>query len=368
MKLSAAVATSVALLCLTGPSLPGPAGLFGVKPAAAAPESEDDLISRGVALRKDGDDQAARDLFRKAYERSHSPRAAGQLGLAEQALGRWEEAEIHLREALRAPNDPWVKKNHDALTRDMVIIKGHVARLEISGQPEGAEVVVNGHVVGKLPLEGPISITAGEVDLEARSPGYQHEVRKLTLAGGQYQQIVVRLQKDEPAATQATPVAPSTIVATPPPAEPTPPAPATNPAAPAPADQPPSSLRLVATWGALGLAGAGLAVGITSSVIRSSKLSQFKSDGCSIDMGRAVDTMTDVASAHCQSLLDSYNGTRTWQIVGFVSAGVFAATWLALFLTEPSTPSGAHGSVAHTRSFTCGPTGNMTGAACLFSM
>ena len=368
MNLRALTAAAAALLCLLGTAR---SGSLAVTTALAAEESDDAVIARGVALRKEGDDQAARELFMKVYERSHSARAAGQLGLAEQALGRWEEAEAHLREALRSPNDSWVKKNHDALSRDMLLIKAHIARVEIVGDPEGAEILVNGRTVGKLPLSGPISTSAGSVDIEARAPGYQHEMRTLTLTGGQYQRLVMRLQKDEPApSATATPVPPSSIVSAPPPETPSR---ATPPAGAKPSvDDQPSPIRPIAKWTALGLAGAGLAVGITSTVVRANKLDSFKSangGGCVEMNGRAVDPDGNPVAA-CQGLLDSYKSMRTWQIVGFVSAGGCAATWLALFLTEPPSSAEPRAGVARAHSFVCSPTAdaNGAGAACMFTM
>lgn len=98
--------------------------------AAQEQENEEQLISRGVQLRKDGDDQSARDVFRQAYDRFPSPKAACQLGLAEQALGRWDEAEAHLREGPRATDDPWVKKNREAPSRDLAMVKTACCRCE----------------------------------------------------------------------------------------------------------------------------------------------------------------------------------------------------------------------------------------------
>ena len=53
----------------------------------------------------------------------------------------------------------------------MLVIKGHIARVEVLGEPTGAEIVVNGRTVGRLPLPDSISTSAGEVDIEARAPG-----------------------------------------------------------------------------------------------------------------------------------------------------------------------------------------------------
>jgi len=374
MKISSVAATSIPVLyvCLVAPTWHAP---FDGGRADAATESETTIISRGVALRKEGDDLGACDVFHQAYEQFHSARAAGQLGLAEQALGRWAEAEAHVREALRSPNDPWVRKNHDTLSHDMLIITAHVARLEILGQPEGAEIVVNGRAAGRLPLASPVTTSVGEVDLEARAPGFQPEVRKMTLTGGQYQRVVIRLQKEQ--APEARVVATSETSG--PPLAKVPSAGGVaspdGSASPSGASGPPASeegssaVRPIAKWTALGLSGAGLALGVASTVYRANKLSSFKSAHggvCSEMTGRAVDR-DGVPVPECQGLLDSYNGARTWQYVGFISAGALAATWLVLMLTEPASP-GAHTNVARGPSLSCGPSPDLSGAVCLLSM
>jgi tetratricopeptide (TPR) repeat protein len=369
MKLSsvAAISVPVVYLCFVAPTWQAP---FAGARANAASGSENEMISRGVALRKEGDDQAACEIFRQAYERFHSARAAGQLGLAEQALGRWSEAEAHVREALRSPADPWVRKNHDALSHDMLVITAHVARIEILGQPEGAEIVVNGRAAGRLPLASPVTTSAGEVDLEARAEGFQPEVKKLTLTAGQYQRVVIRLQKSQ--TPEARVVPPAAMVTTPPAGavasrqvSPPPSAASGQPAS----EEPASGIRPIAKWTALGLSGAGLALGVASTVYRANKLSAFKSAHggvCSEMAGRAVDH-DGLPVPECQGLLDSYNGARTWQFVGFISAGAFAATWLALMLTEPP-PAGAPTNVAHRPSLSCGPSPDLSGAVCLLSL
>src|SRR5262245_7061850 len=60
------------------------------------------LIKSGVSLREQGKDEAALREFQRAHELSRAPRALAQIALAEQALGRWIDAEAHLEEALTA--------------------------------------------------------------------------------------------------------------------------------------------------------------------------------------------------------------------------------------------------------------------------
>lgn len=378
LKGTVAVTTLVALICLGSPVRVGPVRL-GAGVAVAATETEEDLVSRGVKLRKTGNDIEAAEVFRKAYERFHTPRSAAQLGLAEQALGRWEDAETHVTEALRADDDAWVQRNREALRSAMVVIKEHIARIEILGEPAGAEILVNGRPVGRLPLSRIITTSAGEVDIEARAAGWKREVRKVTLTGGQYQRLVMRMEKDTPATT-ATTGTPRTDAVTP----------VSEPAHPvtqggdggsgavanggegadAGQQSQPVQVRPVLKWTALGLAVASVGVGVGASIVRSNKLAEFgrAHDGdCEDRNRRGVDKNTGMEIGACQGPLDTYYTARTWQVVGFVSAGVFAAAWAALMLTEsddaPATATARRGNDGP-RLLACGLFGDLRGATC----
>ena len=304
---------------------------------AGASNEADGLIRHGIELRKAHDDEGAAREFQKAYDLVHTPRAAGQLGLAEQALGRWEDAERHVGEALHAAGDAWVVKNRGILDEALGAIQGHLARIEVIGDPEGADVSVNGRVVGKLPLKEVVRVSAGEVDVELHAPGYVPTQRTLTIVAGQYQRLVLHLTKeasagDVPSVTkvavdqrptsESTPVTP--LVATP------------------PAADEPSTARSVLKWSAAGLAGVGLVVGIVATVEHGNNVSAFDSHTptCFDNNGMAVDK-NKVPVPECQASLDSYRRDQTWAIVGFAGAGAFAVTWLVLQLTEGPHPAAA---------------------------
>ncbi len=320
---------------------------------ASADDAAERLIRRGVQLRKAHDDESAARAFQKAYDQVHSPRSAGQLGLAEQALGRWEDAERHVSEALHAADDAWVSKNQATLAGALGIIQGHLGRIEVSGDPEGAEVSINGHSAGKLPLANAVPVSAGEVDVDLRAPGYTPSQRTLTIVAGQYQRLVMHLAKEnagpmgaseqpksvagEKAAEGGTPVAAAPAVAL---------GSIRTSAAVEPIG--PSTARTVVKWSAAGVAGLGLAVGITATILHSRNVSAFDSNpmSCADDNGTAVLQSTGKPGPPaCQSALDAYRSDKTWAIVGYVGAGVFAATWLVLQLTEGSSPASA--SVEH---------------------
>jgi len=333
-------------------------GIGGGRVFAADPAQEaEKLLRHGVELRRLHNDEGAAREFQKAYDLVRSPRAAAQLGLAKQALGLWEEAERYVGEAVRAAGDAWVAKNRGALDEALGTIQKHLGRIEVIGDPEGADVSVNGRSIGKLPLAGAVRVSAGEVDVDVQAPGYSPAQRTVTLIGGQYQRVVIHLAKVEPGPTTAVPppVKPGSEP-TPAPPEPTPP--------PARAvGGGPSGARIALKWTAAGLAAAGLAAGVIGVVLHGDNVSKFDDHPCrnKNGVGVLVDGTPDTT---CQSLLDSLQTDQKIAIVGFVAAGAFAATWLALMLTEPpSAPRPAEHAAA--RRLSCAPSVGTIGLSCL---
>ncbi|MBC8132527.1 MAG: PEGA domain-containing protein [Deltaproteobacteria bacterium] len=149
--------------------------------ARAADPAEDELNRQGVDARKRDDDAAALALFRKAYELHHSPRSAAQMGLAEIALGQWTDAEAHLREALGGTTDPWIQKNERVLRDSLARVQEEFGTIQVLGGPNGAEVMVEGKVLGTLPMHKPGRVRTGECRFEVRAPGYVSATRTVTI-------------------------------------------------------------------------------------------------------------------------------------------------------------------------------------------
>jgi hypothetical protein len=290
---------------------------------------------------------------------SRTPKAVAQVGLAEQALGRWEDADVHLAEALRATNDPWISKNRKTLEDAMTVIKQHVARVEVVAEPAGADILVNGKKVGTAPLPGAVRVSAGEVTVEARSAGYMTASHSVHLVGGQYQSVVLRLQKEAaPEAAKKSETGDGegregeSKVVTPP---------ATD-------EQGPTTARIVAKWAALGLGGAGLATGVAFSFIHSNRVSDFDNASnmnCADNGGTAVHKDNGTLAPECQDALDGYKNARIWQIAGFAAAGVFTATWAVLALTESSGGAqAAASSKSRATRWACAPALGVTQVSC----
>jgi hypothetical protein len=147
-------------------------------------DESDDLIQRGVELRRKGNDAEALDVFKRAYAIRQTGRSSAQLGLAEQALGMWTDAEGHITAALEHTDEPWIKKNRAALAKALSVVASHLGSLDVLGSPAGAEIVINGQAVAVLPLKTPLRVTAGTVPVTVRSKGYVEVTRVLDVPAG----------------------------------------------------------------------------------------------------------------------------------------------------------------------------------------
>ena len=131
-----------------------------------------ELIKEAVGLRRQGKDAEALRKLQEAYETDKSPRVIAQIGLAEQALGRWVPAFEHLTEALEAKKDPWIAKNRSTIAQALATVAERVGKVEILGGSAGAEVHIDGVARGTLPLQGPLILTTGTITIDLLAPGF----------------------------------------------------------------------------------------------------------------------------------------------------------------------------------------------------
>ncbi|HXI54849.1 MAG TPA: PEGA domain-containing protein [Polyangia bacterium] len=173
--------------------------LLGASTAHAAEDAEpakvEDLIRRGIELRRSDHDNRALPLFQEAYERAPSPRTAAQLGLVEMALGYKLEAERHLAEAVGSRRDLWVNKNRGVLEESLTTVRAAIGEVVITG-PSGADVTVSGKNVGRLPMVAPLRLGEGPATIEAAAPGYRPDRQSVTVVGGKQVQVTFNLQRD----------------------------------------------------------------------------------------------------------------------------------------------------------------------------
>jgi hypothetical protein len=298
--------------------------------AFAQAEDPEAVYKQGIELRKQSKDEEALAKFKKAWELGKSPKARAQMALAEQALGRWADAESHLLEALAQKDDPWIVKQKKTLDDSLAEIGKPLGSLEVVCAVEGAEVFLNGTKIGVTPMKKPARVEAGTWTLEVKKADYYPVSKSVTVSpnGTAHAEIEMKLFKVDPTPVEPPPPAPPVATAAPPP--PVQPPPSQVVAPPPVPETPPSTTQRTLGYVSLGVGAAFLVVGAASIVERNSKARSYNDDASCPGTGSGAN------AGACQDKIDS---THTWQtigIVGFVGAGVLVGTGITLIATSPS--------------------------------
>lgn len=190
--------------------LPLGALLTGSLPAAAQPREcverrVDREVDRAAEERLAGHGLEAFNRVTALLARCPSPRVRVQVALAEQSLRRWQDAYLHLREAM-ASTDPWIVAHREPLSRALSEVTAHMPQLAPRTNVPGATLRVNSLAVGTLPLATPFVLVRGAATLEVEAPGYLPVRRAVTVGIDEVFQELLPL---EPApAAPAAPIAP----------------------------------------------------------------------------------------------------------------------------------------------------------------
>jgi hypothetical protein len=262
---------------------------------ADGPGQTDALIEQGLALREQGRDREALALFEHAHALDPSPRAEVQVALAQQALGRWLEAEQGLLQALATtPRDPWIERNRPALEQALATVRNRLAWLTVDSEIPGTEVRIEGRAPIALPMLQPLRVPAGAVVVEARAAGYEPIVRTVEIHAGERARLefLLAMAHVAPGASTASPIGPE-------------------------------------AWILLGTAGAFLAGGVAANVVRETYAVKYDSQSCISVPGKSRDDVcgSDGSTARTATVLE---------VVGYSAAGVAAAATAYLFLAQPA--------------------------------
>jgi hypothetical protein len=305
--------------------------------------SEAALMRRGLDLRQKGQDEAALQEFRRAYELSKTGHALAQIALAEQALGRWLEAESHLIEALTL-RESWIGKNKKHLDQALNDIQGHLGSLELPGEAKAGTVKVDGVQMATLPLTAPLRVPAGSVALEVQAPGYLPIIRNVV--------VPARGLAREHLSFVAIPVAKPLSRVIPPPqigvgAETT--EVVARPLAARPTWGPARTVGVILGVAALG----ALSAGAYFHVIHESRAKSYKSNGCE----------SDNPPADCKSQYDSIHMDGYIAIGGYAGGAVLAGLATYLLVRSPSPSTDQVATAATGFRFQCSPAAGL-GVTC----
>jgi hypothetical protein len=274
-------------------------------PVAADPEAAR-AIEHGLELRRAQRDEEALAEFRRAYAVEATPRARAQIALAEQALGRWRDAEVDLEAALVSQDDNWIAANRNALEITRTELAGHLATLRVTSNIPGAKLRLNAEPA--VPLPQSFRVEAGDVSLRVEAPGFEPVARSQRLTGGEL------LDED----FDLVPLSPG-------PTPTCPPAPIGRPAGEkAPPPSRPSS-RAAWGWATLGAASLPLAFGVVETIVRDQHASLYDDNTrCPPGYKEAL-CGGERASAETATILS---------VVGYAGAASLASIGAVLILTS----------------------------------
>ena len=171
--------------------------LVVARPCAAEEPSEGAVhFDRGVELFHKGDFEGALVEFRAAYEIEPHYRVRYNIGISLYELHRYLEAREELEAYLLEGGDEISEEKATEIKAVLFEIMNYIGTLDIVCNVDGAEVRVDGDVVGRTPLEETLVVDVGEHEVEVTLGGYQSFVKKVSLPGGTTKKISVKLVEE----------------------------------------------------------------------------------------------------------------------------------------------------------------------------
>jgi hypothetical protein len=332
--LLAAAVPAPGLPMATG-SLAVAAAVLSVTSSARAQESAEveAILKRGIQLRRDGQDEAALAVFQEAEAQApNSVRVLLHVATAAQAASKWLLADEYLRKADQHKNDPYYVKYQNEIEEVKNITAQRVGHFRAVGEPSGAEVILNGQVVGTLPMENPKTLEAGTYVLEVNKPGFFRLRRPISVPGGVLTRETVELNErgpnDPPGGNE-----PGT-----------------------PAEPPSFWASSGMTWT---LAGVAAAAGITSGVsfyLRNRAADHWNDDGRCLNPQQPGATREDVCGNVRNDIDTAEQVGIVSGVVGVAFAGAALTHWIATSVgSEPGVDSTARREHKSTGSVQCSP-------------
>ncbi len=154
------------------------------RPKTPQQEEADRHFGSGVTLYKEGKFTEALAEFERAYEIAPHPLVLYNIAGCHRELSRYGEAVRYYRRFLDEGKDVVSKTRLDNAQAELTDILARVARVTVQVTVDGAELSLDGEVLGTTPLEMPLVLPPGEHRLTARVPGHRDAVRVVKVASG----------------------------------------------------------------------------------------------------------------------------------------------------------------------------------------
>ena len=188
------------------PAKPAPAASASAQGAPTSQEAEKHYEA-GLAFVKGDKWAEAREEFRQAYASSAQLKYLAALIKAEIATGQDANAASHLVAMLqrRSELDPNTLAQAE---EKLAELRKKVGRATIRVNVEGAEVLVDGAVVGTSPLSGEVFVGSGRRTFQARKAGFATAEQSVDVAAGSEPKVSLGLEKAGEPGPVAGPVGP----------------------------------------------------------------------------------------------------------------------------------------------------------------
>jgi len=194
------------------------------KPGEAAKQEAARRFEHAIKLYEDADYAVALAEFERVYELMPDYRVLYNIGQVNIQLGRYARAFRTLKEYTARGASEIPPDRRAAVQADLEQLSGRVARISVAVDQPGAEVSIDGTLVGKAPLVEPLVVDVGERTLRVSLAGYAPQTRSITLAGGDSRDSSFVLEQEAPAPATPTPAPAATPARSARPAPPPPPA------------------------------------------------------------------------------------------------------------------------------------------------
>jgi hypothetical protein len=167
------------------------------QPASDAGQRATELYKKGNELYDKSKWAEAETMYRAAFELRQSFEIAGNLGDVEMIQGKPRDAAEHLAFALREFPPSGKPPQKEALQKRLREATNMIGTVHVKVSVPGAEVLVDGKVIGKSPLDYDIYVDRGERLIEARREGYEPAKEKVTATSGSKHDVSLTLKKKE---------------------------------------------------------------------------------------------------------------------------------------------------------------------------
>jgi tetratricopeptide (TPR) repeat protein len=174
-------------------------------PDANAKKEAARRFEHAIKLYEEGDYVLALAEFERVYELVPDYRVLYNIGQVSMQLGRYARALRTLREYVSRGGNELPSDRRNAVQADLASLEARTATVKLDVQPAGTEVSIDGAVVGKSPLLEPLVVDVGERRVQARATGYVTIGQTLTLAGGDWRQVTLKLEPEPTVVAQPFP-------------------------------------------------------------------------------------------------------------------------------------------------------------------